>query len=64
MEVHDLENRLATITTLLRRQGFARVVVEQQPFLKGYETHNLYALRTAPEASAPGVEPPAAATYC
>jgi hypothetical protein len=50
MEVHDLEGRLATVVGLLQEKGFTQVVVEQQPFLRGYETHNLYALRSPPEA--------------
>lgn len=47
MEVHDLNGRLAAVVDLLRGQGFAQIVVEQHPFLRGYETHNLYALRSA-----------------
>ena len=45
MEVHNLDNRIEKMTTLLKEHGFNQIVVEQEAFLKGYENFNLYALR-------------------
>ncbi|PSB25398.1 FkbM family methyltransferase [Chlorogloea sp. CCALA 695] len=45
LEVHDLENRVETIKTLLASHGFDKVVVEQEPYLKGTDICNMYALR-------------------
>ena len=45
LEVHDLENRVETIKTLLISNGFDKVVVEQEPYLKGTDICNMYALR-------------------
>jgi len=45
MEVHDLDGRVEKIMSLLKEHGLSEIIVEQEPFLKGYENFNLYALR-------------------
>ncbi|BAZ25546.1 methyltransferase [Kalymmatonema gypsitolerans NIES-4073] len=45
MEVHNLDGRIEKITALLKEHGLSEITVEQEPFLKGYENFNLYALR-------------------
>jgi FkbM family methyltransferase len=52
IEVHDLTSgRVARVQELLRRKGFARVVVEQEEILRGTDIFNLYALRTTPASA-------------
>lgn len=46
LEVHDLDNRVEKIKSLLHNNGFDKVVVEQEPYLKGTDICNIYALRT------------------
>lgn len=45
VEVHDLENRLEKITTLLREYGFSKIQVAQETMFKGSNLFNLYAWR-------------------
>ncbi|MBE9106436.1 FkbM family methyltransferase [Nostoc cf. edaphicum LEGE 07299] len=45
LEVHDLENRVEKISTLLTDKGFNKVIVEQEKYLKGTDICNMYALR-------------------
>lgn len=45
VEVHDLENRVEKVTTLLNNRGFRKVTVEQEPLLKGSDIFNIYAQR-------------------
>jgi FkbM family methyltransferase len=45
LEVHDLENRVEKISVLLRDQGFKKVIVEQEQYLKGTDICNMYAFR-------------------
>jgi amino acid adenylation domain-containing protein/FkbM family methyltransferase len=54
MEIHDAagqpsEGRVATITAMLERQGFA-IVAEQDDSLRGTDRHSLYATRAQPES--------------
>lgn len=51
VEVHDLDGRLARITTLLHAQGFATVEFEQDPLFEGSEIYNLYALRAVSDGA-------------
>jgi FkbM family methyltransferase len=44
LEVHDLDNRLDSITSLLRERGF-EVTVEQDEMLRGSVLYNAYAVR-------------------
>jgi FkbM family methyltransferase len=46
VEVHDLENRLQSVQSLLTQKGFDRITVEQEPLLRGSNIFNLYALRS------------------
>ncbi|MBD2092465.1 FkbM family methyltransferase [Microcoleus sp. FACHB-1515] len=43
VEVHDLENRIEKVTTLLKKHGFRNIVVEQELMLKGSDIFNIYA---------------------
>ncbi|WP_414581662.1 FkbM family methyltransferase [Scytonema sp. PCC 10023] len=45
MEVYNLDGRVEKVTALLKEHGLNEITVEQEPFLKGYENFNLYALR-------------------
>jgi len=46
VEVHDLEcGRVAATEALLKQHGFAHVVIEQEPILRGTDIFNLYARR-------------------
>lgn len=45
IEVHDLKNRVETIKSILNRNGFDHIVVEQEPLLKKSEYFNVYATR-------------------
>lgn len=45
VEIHDLENRLKKITTLLKEHGFSEIRVDQEPLFKGSNIYNLYAWR-------------------
>lgn len=45
IEVHDLDSRVDKITTLLKKYGFSKVTIEQEPIFKGSNIFNLYALR-------------------
>jgi FkbM family methyltransferase len=45
MEIHDLDNRLDKITTLLKKQGITNIIVEQEEVLQGSNVYALYAMR-------------------
>lgn len=45
LEVHDVNNRVQTITALLSQQGFSNIIIEQEPFRKGSVIYNMYATR-------------------
>lgn len=45
IEVHDLDNRVKKITTLLKEHGLSKITIEQEPIFKGSNIFNLYALR-------------------
>lgn len=45
VEVHNWDNRLEKISTLLKENGLSKITVEQHPFSKGSHIFNLYALR-------------------
>ncbi len=45
VEVHDLNDRLATITALLREHGLGQIVVEQPPTLMNSNIHDVVASR-------------------
>lgn len=45
IEVHDLENRVERVTALLTSNGFSKIIVEQEQYLKGTDIYNMYALR-------------------
>jgi FkbM family methyltransferase len=45
VEVHNDDDQLDKIKTLLADKGFKKVVVQQDPFLKAINTFNVYALR-------------------
>jgi FkbM family methyltransferase len=45
IEVHDLDNRLAKVTELLRKNGFDAIEVEQEPLFRGSDIYALYARR-------------------
>jgi hypothetical protein len=45
MEVHDLDGRLQAITALLKNNGIANVIAEQEPALRGSNVYALYAAR-------------------
>lgn len=45
IEVHDREGRLESIRDLLNRQGFQKIIIEQEPFFEATDIHALYALR-------------------
>ncbi len=45
VEVHDLEDRLQTITNLLKEQGLSEIQVEQEPLFQGSNIFNVYAWR-------------------
>jgi FkbM family methyltransferase len=51
VEVHDLENRLQQVHSLLTQKGFDRITVEQEPLLKGSNIFSLYALRSVNKSS-------------
>jgi FkbM family methyltransferase len=55
VEVHDLNGRLAEVTTLLAENGLEDIHIEQEPLFRGSEIYNLYARRpdftTAQEGS-------------
>lgn len=51
VEVHDLDNRVEKITTLLKQHGLSQITVEQEPIFKGSDIFNLYALRQQASAS-------------
>ena len=42
-EVHDVEDRLATIVSMLRDQGFAHIVTDRDPAFSSTTLHNLFA---------------------
>ncbi len=46
VEVHDLDNRLQRVHSLLSQKGFDHIAVEQEPLLKGSNIFSLYALRS------------------
>lgn len=46
VEVHDLEDRLQKITTLLKKPGFTAIKVAQETMLRGSNLFNLYAWRS------------------
>jgi FkbM family methyltransferase len=45
VEVHDADGRVEKITSLLENHGFNKVILEQEPMLKGSDIFSLYALR-------------------
>jgi FkbM family methyltransferase len=45
IEIHDTENQLEIIKTLLTQQGFSKITIEQNPFLKASKNFVLYAIR-------------------
>ncbi len=45
MEIHDLDNRLDKITTLLKKHGITNITVEQEEVLQGSNVYALYASR-------------------
>jgi FkbM family methyltransferase len=45
VEVHDIENQLENIQNLLKIKGFAKISLEQDPFLKASKNFNLFATR-------------------
>jgi FkbM family methyltransferase len=45
IEVHDIENQLKNIKNLLKTKGFAKIILEQDPFLKASKNFNLFATR-------------------
>lgn len=45
IEIHDTENQLEIIKNLLTQQGFSKVTIEQDPFLKASKNFVLYAIR-------------------
>lgn len=47
VEVHDLDNRVEKVATLLKKHGFRSVVVEQELMLKGSDIFSLYASNKA-----------------
>jgi FkbM family methyltransferase len=53
LEVHDLDNGcVGAAKALLERHGFANVIIEQEPMLKGTDIYNLYAHRRPAAAQA------------
>lgn len=53
MEVHDVDERLGKVESLLRAHGFSRVVIEQERLLQGSNVFALYAMRGDESGSAP-----------
>lgn len=47
MEIHDIENRLNTISQLLIKHGLTQIVIEQERILQGSNVFALFALRPA-----------------
>jgi FkbM family methyltransferase len=47
IEVHDIDNQLDDIKSLLKRKGFAVIIVEQDPFLKASKNFNIFATKQA-----------------
>lgn len=45
VEVHNVDDRVKTVTNLLKQHGFTKVIVEQEALFEGSENFNLYALR-------------------
>ena len=45
VEVHDLDDRLNTMTALLREHGLTEIVVEQPPTLTDSNIYNVFATR-------------------
>ena len=45
VEVHDLDDRLDTMTTLLREYGLTEIIVEQPPTLTNSNIYNVFASR-------------------
>jgi hypothetical protein len=46
VEVHDIEGRLCEVCQLLDKQGFARVLIDQDYVFKGTELYTVFAART------------------
>jgi FkbM family methyltransferase len=47
VDVHDIDNRLDTVTTLLRNNGFAHIIADQPPTLKNSNIYTVFAARKA-----------------
>lgn len=45
VDVHDLDDRLDTVTTLLRNKGLAKIKLEQPPTMKGSDIYTVFATR-------------------
>ena len=45
IEAHDIENRIDRLKALLSKQGFKKIVVEQEPLLEKSEYFNIYGMR-------------------
>jgi hypothetical protein len=45
VEVHDLDDRLDTMTALLREYGLTEIIVEQPPTLTNSNIYNVFARR-------------------
>lgn len=45
VEVHDIDGRVEKITNFLKNHGLSKVILEQEPMLKGSDIFSLYALR-------------------
>lgn len=48
-EVHDVDGRVEKLTELLKKHRLSEITVEQEPFFKGTNVFNLYALRPKAE---------------
>lgn len=51
VDVHDDDNRLDTVTALLRKNGLAEIKVEQPPTLKNSNIYTVFAMRKAQSES-------------
>ena len=47
VDVHDFDNRLGTVTALLRNEGFAEITADQPPTLKNTNIYTVFATRKA-----------------
>lgn len=58
IDVHDDDNRLTTVITLLRKNGFADIQVEQPPTMNHSNIYTVFATRAAPSESGQSSEAP------